>query len=311
MVTPFLRAVYDALLHSRPTIEEIIIPGEIIMPVAFVQSDILRSLRVATVSGFVVAQLPSPSSLQVLHITGNYSNTRIEDIQMPLTVSLQWCSTYILMGLRLERTQHLTIKSMRGMIRDVGTTIKCPQLRSLSVMESGFCSLVYITAPRLADLRVGMKDVETTVYRNPKDTAAVVTLLRDFFQHLKCHPPVLTTRLPLTTEEAILLLEGWPQLEKVSIRIARPFRWRTWLAEGLVRKRRIWGDVSDGKIPRETWKICPRLQRLHLLTDWDEKESAEWKDHVRRIFRERGSDGLGCISWVRADGSEVVCSHDR
>jgi hypothetical protein len=169
-------------------------------------------------------------------------------------------------------------------------SIPFPELEILVIRKSDFRSLIYISAPKLRELHIG--DQYVCGKGHSADMVDMITLFRHLPHYIKVAPKILQSRLPMTTEATMLLLEMWPQLEQASIRLVATFEWQ-WLVEGLKRRKKVKGAVL-----KTSWKYCPCLRWLKLVVDGPLEHRGEWEGHAKAILRGREDSLLTCVSWT-------------
>ena len=294
----------DATKPEGPTsLHKIVLPEQIFNGRGFAH---LTSLRTFEACAGAVSALSSCLNLQEFHLSMKLSDyaAMTSSIQFPPVVTLPPISTKILQELQINRVQHLTIEVLSPDLFLHEISIPFPELQVLVIENSDFRSLIYISAPKLQELRISTRYIGKL--GNSTDAADTITLFRHLPQYIKVAPKILQSRLPITTEATMLLLELWPQLEQASIRLVDSFEW-DWLVEGLIKRKRIRGKQTMATTP---WKYCPHLLWLKLVIDRPEEKTGEWENHARAILRGRKDSLLTCVSWTCGKSPETILNRE-
>jgi F-box-like len=284
-------------------IPKIVLPEQIFNGRGFAHLTSLRTFEACTKA---VSMLSSCLNLRELHASMKLSGYAwmSASIQFPPIMTIPPTSTQALRALRMNRVQHLTIEELSPNLLLQEISIPFPELQVLTIENSDFRSLIYISAPKLRELYISNRRIpRLDTSTNAADT---ITLLRHLPQYIKVAPKILHTRLPMTTEATMLLLELWPQLEQASIRLVDSFDWN-WLVEGLVKRKRVEGQQTR---VMTSWKYCPHLLWLKLVIDGPEGKRGEWEDHARAILRGRKDSLLTCVSWTYGISPEIVLNRE-
>lgn len=262
----------------------------------------LRSLKAPVNEILTIQDL---TTLQELEITETSASLpELASIPLPPILCIHQCTTQILECLNLANVQSMTIKQLCGQIRSPETIIPCPALKTLTVEKYGVASILYIFAPLLHSLCIGARDIDASIYRKAAGIDSVIAL-RDLPHHIKLDPGMIVSHLPLCEPTTLFLLEKWPQVEALSLRMARPFD-ISWLIAELLGRKKTRGIPVTSTTP---WKYVPALKWLKLVVD-ELDDTRDRHVYARRILEGRRQSALACVCWIGKSGKTFVLNRD-